>query len=457
MHTKLILLITLICSSSVLVFSFESVPLIFGTALVISITCIVVFLLNNLRIRLLIVWHVAFFYIIGFEGLLHSDELLLNYGLGIIKASQYLVFTFLITNVGYLFLFIIKKNKTISKEINSSKAITHIYYPTISTYILLILAYLVYLLLNLESTLIAISSGRIIEENEGNLGFIYSIVNSVCSTVLPAVIAFTFKYMHKYKHYIVMSIITSLPIILILFLQGTRFTLLFSIAGLTLVLLGNVKINIKNIIILLTVGILLIFSSEIMLESRGQGIASYLESSDKQLLESFQEVFYSREGVIKANTWLIEYYDENPHKYGLSSSFIFFFWIPRFIWPEKPTMLGHWLIREVQIGGYGEGHSVSYGFAGDAYADFGFVGGMFFSLILGGFFFILDRINKKIVRSQFNILYVAITIPFTFFALRSFQTAFMSLVGMALFLWIFKMTLKIINNELIEFKSKENQ
>ena len=445
MHTKIILLITLISSLSALIFSFNSLPLIFGTTLFITFFSIATIVLNKFKFRLLIIWHVGFFYIIGFEGLLHSDELILNYGLGTVGASQYLVFTFLMSNVGYLILSVLKlkHNKTVNLKAENQNERMDIFIPSTFTYILIVVAYSVYLLINFEVTLIALMSGRVINNDVGNVGVLYSIVNSVCSTILPAILAFLFKYLRKSKHYIILSLLTSMPIILILFVQGTRYTILFSVAGLTLVLLGNVKIKMKNIILLVAVGILFLFLSEVMLESRGQGLVEYLDSEKEESTGEFIEMFYSREGVIKTNTWLIEYFDENPYKYGLSNSFILIFWIPRFIWPEKPTMLGHWLIREVQPSGYGAGHSVSYGFAGDAYVDFGLIGGAIFSLFLGAFLFFLDRTNNKVSKSEFNILFVAITIPFTFFAIRSFQTAFMNLVGMFLFLILFRMTLRI--------------
>lgn len=443
MYILLIFLITILSALSALIFTFNSITAIFGSALIVSILIIITILFGRLKIRLLIVWNVAFFYIIGFEGLFHSNEMIMNYGSGVIAASKYLVVTFLVSNISCLTLHVLKKKRGKEQKIRDLYKKKEVYNSTLATYLLLTLSYLAYVYLNWDITLNAVLSGRVLDSYQGDFGFIAGIINSVCSTILPAVIAFTFKYIHNSKHYIIQSLIMSLPIIAILFIQGTRFTLLFSIAGLTLVLLGNIKINFKNACILIIVGVLLVFSSEIMLESRTKGIANFIESNEKSLLEDVKEVFYTREGVITANVWLIDYFNENPHLYGVSSSFLLFFWIPRVIWPDKPNMLGYWLIRESNATGFSEFHSVSYGFAGDAYADFGYVGGIIFSLLFGGFLFFLERINNKVSRSPFNIMFIAISFPFTFFALRSFQTASMSFIGMILFLMIFKLTLRI--------------
>ncbi|MGD6778425.1 O-antigen polymerase [Sutcliffiella horikoshii] len=425
---------------SAVVFLFDSIQVIFGIALVSIILTSFIILIFKLRIRLLLVWQVAFLYIIGFEGFLHHNEIVFNYGSGAIRASKYLVVTFLLTNIGYLLFFLLdnKKNGTKRKYIYQES-----YKPTALSLILIVSTYLVYIFMNIDNTVSSIYGGRSAATLEGSLSFLHSATNNVISMILPAILAFTFRYIYNFKKYVLFSIVLSIPIILILFIQGTRFPLLFSIAGLLLVLLINVKIKLKNIIALTLVGLTLLFLSELMVASRGVGIVNYLNATGNDLQENVQGIFYSREGVIRTNTWMIEYFDENPHLYGASSSFVLFFWVPRVIWPEKPTMLGYWLIREINIGGFGEGHSVSFGFAGDAYADFGLLGGMIFSLLLGCVIYILERRNNKVLFSKYNILYIAITYPFIFFGMRSLQTSLINFIGMIFFLWIFRRTIKV--------------
>jgi oligosaccharide repeat unit polymerase len=137
----------------------------------------------------------------------------------------------------------------------------------------------------------------------------------------------------------------------------------------------------------------------------------------------------SPEGVVRSNAKMVDYFSNKPFLFGESTGFIFYFWIPRSIWKEKPTMLGHWLIREYGDKGFGSGHSASFGFSGDFYADFGIPGAIFLSFLLGIGLKKLEsiRIQSFYIEDERKILY-AMVYPYVFFAVRSPITASITMI-----------------------------
>ncbi|MCC5803215.1 oligosaccharide repeat unit polymerase [Rossellomorea vietnamensis] len=428
---------------SAIVFLLDSIQLIYGLSIIIILIIICIQFLGKFKARLILVWQGAFIYIVGLEGFVNHNEILVEYGNGAVYASQYIVATFFLSIIGYLIGYNLDNIKKNALNLTQTDHRTIEYKSSVFTVLFLIIMYCLFILLNFNNAIDSFYGGRNTQNFKADFSFLNSAINNTLSMTLPAIITFTFRYIYKIKNCILVSAFLSFPVFTILFLQGTRFTLLFSLAGLILVSIQNKKIKFKNIIYIALIGFVTLYVGELMRDSRGIGIVNYLSSNGKQIKDSMIELFYSKEGITGAMTMLIEYYegDFNFHKYGASTGFIFIFWIPRILWPDKPTMLGHWLIRELPGGGFSGGHSRSFGFAGDAYVDFGLIGGIVFALIFGLFIQFLERRNKKIFINNYNVLYIAITYPFVFFAFRSLQTSFMNFLGMLVILWIFKKTL----------------
>lgn len=145
----------------------------------------------------------------------------------------------------------------------------------------------------------------------------------------------------------------------------------------------------------------------------------------------------SPEGVIDMTNLLFNYFETNDYMYGSSSSFILYFWIPRSIWPDKPSMLGYWLVRKFRSG-FSSGHSASFGFTGDLYADFGL-----FSLV---FIFLIGKLLKfgeyfkswALKSNGYVIVLGAMTFPYVFFFVRSPVTSTMNFLGILFFYFLIK-------------------
>jgi len=175
-------------------------------------------------------------------------------------------------------------------------------------------------------------------------------------------------------------------------------------------------------------------------------IVAVLSEFNKSGKENSIYNFGSIEGVIAANAKLVDYFETHDHMMGLSNSFILYFWVPRSVWPDKPQMLGYWFIRNYEDADiYDSGHSVSFSFAGDAYADFGFTGGLLFSLFLG---FLLARFdqwvkNKLADPTQYPLVLATLSYSFVFFFVRSPQTAAFNFLGILTVYFLIKKTLSI--------------
>ena len=219
---------------------------------------------------------------------------------------------------------------------------------------------------------------------------------------------------------------------------GTRFPLLFSVLGFVVVIQAKIlkKVNFKTYAYAIILVIALLSLTVVMKELRTGGNTEIKTSFLNKEIEDFSlpkyvSSFMSPEGVIDMTSLMFNYFRKNDHLYGESSSFILYFWVPRQFWSEKPEMLGYWFIREYRQG-FSSGHSASFGFTGDFYADFGW-----FSLIPVFFIgWLLQRgerfKNKTFKNGGFEIIIGAMIFPYVFFSVRSPITATMNYAGIYL-------------------------
>jgi oligosaccharide repeat unit polymerase len=345
-----------------------------------------------------------------------------------LSAAKYLMISNNLVNIGYLSnsKHLNQKSKGKPKEVRGSNLIT------------LVLLFLVsyFFFKRFSGAFTALAYGRDTSSGPGGGSLIGYLTNSI-GYVLPAIIVYYFSHIKQKKIWI--PLIISLPIFIILFMGGTRFPLLFSLLGFAIVAQEkySTRLTIKNYIIISVIGIGLLYSTKLMKTFRSTGAAEsgFTIQSNKNkndnLAVYISREFMSPEGVADMTALMFKHFEKNEHLYGASSSFILYFWIPRSFWPEKPTMLGYWFIRQYRDG-FGDGHSASFGFTGDLYADFGL-----FSLIivffLGRLLKITDNYRRRAFNSGgYNTILGAMFYPFVFFFVRSPITSSMTFIGILL-------------------------
>lgn len=440
MRISVICQVIILWALCIILFLFSSIRTVYIIGLAGTVFSFLFTWLLELRCRLLLLWQGAFLYIVGIEGIIHHEEILSRYGSSSIIAARYLVLTFLLSVSAYLIMYSVFGNRL--KSFSSQKQMIK-YKSSIITVAAVVLAYLFFLSYNIEGAYNAFFGGRKAAGRSfgGELSFIFHAASSAISMTLPALLSYLLKYLYRVKRYALYSFLISFPIFFVLFLLGTRLVLLFSVLGVLIVILAGRRIRPKTVIALLLIGILGLALADMMVKSRGTGLARYALGFEYFKSGEFLSTLYTREGVTGAVTMLVDYFENNQHLFGAQSAFAFIFWIPRSVWPSKPSMLGYWLIREVRSIRYGSSHSISFGFAGDVYADFGFFGGVLFALFFGCVLAILELKVVSSLSDSFTVLYAAVLYPFVFLSMRSLQTSLFSLIGSILFLLVVRKTM----------------
>lgn len=272
-----------------------------------------------------------------------------------------------------------------------------------------------------------------------------SLLNSLTSSLglmLPALIGYYYTTI-KHKR-IWISLFFSLPIFVVLLLTTSRFKFLFSIVPFLIVtgVIGLKRTSFKKNFLLLLIAVAILVVTGYIKENRN---VAFFEFEAKDLFgyqsntgqEFFEKVAYemSPEGVVKMASVADDYFSTHDLHYGKETGFIFIFWIPRGWWPDKPTMLDNWLIREYEHN-LADGYSTASGFIGELRADFGWFC-LVFILVFGLFVHRLDNFTKHLVNHRpqsFQLVLVSILYPWIFFFVRSPLTATMTLLW-ELLLW----------------------
>ena len=144
----------------------------------------------------------------------------------------------------------------------------------------------------------------------------------------------------------------------------------------------------------------------------------------------------SPEGCVEISRLFEIYFEYHPHTYGKSIGFVTYFWIPRRIWPGKPTQVEHWLPRYYNPHLSDKASNAS-GFMGALSADFG-IYSLFVIFLFGC---LLKKMNSLLVYYDFGrshryeSLYVVLFIPVTFFGVRGLSMSTMTFISQALLLF----------------------
>lgn len=310
-------------------------------------------------------------------------------------------------------------------------------------FVLLVSAlYLYYVLTHISSLVSVFFNGRSYGEGSSlGTGSLLSTLTGSLAFFLPAVMGYYFRFYLKKSAF--RSFVISLPIFLILLFTTSRYKFLFSIFPYLIVtgIFDIREIRLKKNILLLLVAILLISVTGFLKQNRRVALAE-VEASElfgygaRGGIDVLDKIAHrlSPEGVIEMASIADDYFQNHSLRHGRETGFIFIFWIPRRIWPDKPTMLDHWLIRE--FSNVDEGYSSASGFIGELRADFGW-GCLLFMLLFGFFLRNCDNYAGIIAHDapgSFNIVLISLLFPWVFFFVRSPITSTMSLIW-ELLLW----------------------
>lgn len=121
--------------------------------------------------------------------------------------------------------------------------------------------------------------------------------------------------------------------------------------------------------------------------------------------------------------------NDNIITYGRQLLGVFFFWIPRSIWPDKPVGSGHYVAEIANLGF----NNISMPFFAEGYINFGFLGVVVFTIILAIFAAKQDYIYWKSstvnLKSWYNIKYYIFIGLFLFILRGDLMSSFAFLCG----------------------------
>lgn len=237
---------------------------------------------------------------------------------------------------------------------------------------------------------------------------------------------------------VITGLVLALPVFLLQMLGGTRYKLLFAVLPF-FIITGIIKVKrsrSRNLIIAFVSLLLLAGAASFAKDIRNTGINDYLNQQQyaqhpdaKPSLLAKLAKNMSPEGCVYMTRMANDYFSNHDLHYGRESGFVFYFWIPRAIWKDKPTQLDYWLIRKYER--VSENHSSASGFTGEIRADFGAFS--YFILILWGFLLKYAESYVSCVYSVkepiFNKVFAATLYPYVFFFVRSPLTASFSFIG----------------------------
>lgn len=165
--------------------------------------------------------------------------------------------------------------------------------------------------------------------------------------------------------------------------SGTRLYVGFQLGGVLFCLTNGYRFDRRGFVLFTLLFVFLMGLQVIMRNTRDSGIGN---ASAAEILDITRQAdnYFSYEGILAVNALIHARRAYEANSRVPETLFIFYWWIPRQFWPDKPTMAGYWLIREFSSDrGYSSGHSVDGGFAMPALLDFGPVWGAVFCTLYG--------------------------------------------------------------------------
>lgn len=369
-------------------------------------------------IRLIDIWRLAFVYLFGSETVSALWEVRADFGVVITSAAEGLVVAgFGASLLGYAIGCMMSSRRAPRSRlvIRSRPRVARACLMALSTVILIYLA----LTVSRENLL----TPRAMRSDDRLLGpaSLAIVPAIIIQGLLTAQLAATAKRPAGVVYPILVGLLTFLA----LYANGTRYFLGFVTGGALFFLTRFTRpMSRRQLAILVCAALSLAMVQASMRLVRGAGLGAADAGSILASLGQ-RETYFKGEGMVRVHAWVHakEVFEEEGRP--LEHAFLLYWWIPRKIWPTKPTMDGYWLAHEVMADGdAGAGYSVAGGFTLPALLDFGRYGSVAFCILYGVLIFILDRFVAAHSDATDPASVASALLPFAvFFGMRSPQTS----------------------------------
>src|SRR5262245_57524125 len=394
-------------------YGFSTLPLALG----LTIATLVLDLLVRRphMIRLVDIWRFAFIYLFGSEVLVTLWGVREDFGVQVsAKAEGFIVAAFGASLAGYaagrLFLPLRPTRPMVPARRGGAPLFAALI--ILSTFIVLYLA-------------IGVSPGQLVamRSRDGTVGPAFPAV-ATAMVVQCALLARALAT-GRLRARLIVPVAVAVLSFAVLYLVGTRFFLGFFVSGVLFYATRFMEPLSRRRLAILSVMVIVLGAAQgTMRLMRGAGIAE--EKSD-QVASSLTKAgtYLSSEGMLRVHAWVHEKQVYEGTGHAAEHAFLLYWWIPRALWPSKPTMDGYWLAREIMADGdVGSGHSVAGGFALPPLLDFGPRLGVLVCFVYGLGLWGLERFTASHRAPADTASVVSALLPFAiFFAMRSPQTS----------------------------------
>jgi len=388
-------------------------------------------LLVNLFRRRFSSWYIIDFWLIGFIYLFSGEygsgreTITTDFGVGILAVTEgFIVSAFGASLLGYSWFLqpLLKRVARKTLEVRPERVIAPQETVPVELGVLLfafisILLFYVFVLYSPGELFFSARSARL------SRGSSTSVLNAVI-VMLPVYCVYLITHFKKSQPIKVIAILCGTFSLLVVYASGTRFWFGFSVMGIIFYLgAGLTQLTRRRKIILAFMAAAVYLAQGAILDFRGAG--GGLSSLDLTAMLEDRPTRISSEGTLNINAWIHKTEHMKPSNRVPENLFILYWWIPRAVWPNKPTMAGHWFIREMTtLRGYSAAHSASGGFSMPALLDFGPLVGIVFCLVYGGIIAVLESLASRYryVDSPYSLM-VGIFYFGTVFMVRSLHTS----------------------------------
>jgi len=397
-------------------------------------------------------WQIGFAFIICLDGILMKEKIVYTTSITIYYRVAIM---FCISN-----LLIIWRYRHLEKKLKPR--INHsLVSPNATLFLIIAFLYSFFMLNSLPGAYVALLKSRfeiIAESSFGGLStsrslfdLFASFVNQYSGYILPSLIFIWNIKKYTLNKALLIAFFFSAPIWAIYLVGGTRHHILYSfltmIGCYTLLKLKKFELKSQHILIL----ILAYFVSNTVLEARKYGLLNYLTGKKDKRYSRLKRTITDETTVYMG--FVLDYYNKNNFEYGSSTAAILMFWIPRSIWHEKPTQFGYWFIRAYYGGekGFSSKHSAPASYIAPVYSDFGYLGVITLSLLIGYLLNYADTYfnRKKEIEDFRKLILIAFFLASAFFLPRQLSHLFSKFV---ILFFLLQTILKLSSYKLVNKK-----
>jgi hypothetical protein len=316
-----------------------------GQALFVITACVVsINLLRQLRhsrpfFSMTAVWEVAFLFIVCTEGLFDWATIVRHVGReAALEAARYLTAANALVMVGHACTFRRWRGRSdVSVVLSITQRRGVVWFMAALT--------LFYVVRSAGVTLEMFLVGRVGSSytafGSSAIDAVIQGLNASIGLILPCMIGYYVLWVRQGR--LRTAILYCLPIMVLHFMGGTRFTLLFSLGGLMIMRFVRDPMTGRKLGRMLVALLAVLMLTGVMSSFRTFGVLGERPRAFDRNRDA--GAMLHSEGVVRGVGELVRYFSAHNHLGGASLAGVLVFWVPRAVWPDQPTLLGYWFPR----------------------------------------------------------------------------------------------------------------